>query len=103
MRKLFVVFLIILILFFIVPGVIDSYARVQPERPQRYTMHVVRPGDCFWNLSEAYMPKVDPRIGVRWIQEANGLEDEPGYVMQPGDRLNVPDEDGELAEPYGQD
>jgi len=103
MRKLIIVLLVILLLFFMVPAVVDSYARVEPEKPTRYTLHIVKPGDCFWKLAEAYMPKVDPRIGVRWIKEVNGLEDEPDYIMQPGDRLNVPCETGEMLEPYGQD
>lgn len=103
MRKFLILILVILLLIIIIPGVINSYARIEPEKPDRYTLHFVKPGDCFWKLAVNYMPKVDPRQGVRWIKEANGLGDEPEYIMQPGDCLNVPCDTGELDEPWGQD
>ena len=103
MRKFLSLVLIILLLVIIIPGVINTYARVDMDKPTRYTLHFVQPGDSFWKLAVVHMPKVDPRSGVRWIKEANGLENEPGYIMQPGDKINVPCETGELDEPWGQD
>ena len=70
----------------------------EPDMPDRYSLHQVRPGDTLWGISERYMPDVDPRIGVEWISEANGLET---AIIHPGDVLNVPCEDGVLTEPLG--
>lgn len=70
----------------------------EPEPPERYSLHLVRPGDTLWSISRQYMPEVDPRLGVEWISRANGLE---GAIIRPGDILNVPCETGELEEPLG--
>lgn len=70
----------------------------EPEMPDRYSLHLVRPGDTLWSISRQYMPEVDPRLGVEWISESNNLE---GAVIHPGDVLNVPCADGVLLEPLG--
>lgn len=70
----------------------------RPEPPERYSLHLVRPGDTLWGISRQYMPEVDPRLGVEWISRANGLQ---GAIIHPGDVLNVPDFDGPLMEPLG--
>ena len=103
MRKLLILILVILLLVVSIPAVCDSYARQIPEMPQRFTLYTVKQGDTLWGISEKYMPWVDNRIGIRWIRESNGLEGELDYVIQPGDRLNVPCETGEMDEPWGQD
>ena len=103
MRKFLTLFLIILLLIISIPAVCDSYARITPEMPQRFTLYTVKAGDTLWGISEKHMPWLDNRIGVRWIRESNGLEDELDYVIQPGDRLNVPCDTGTMDEPYGQD
>lgn len=69
-----------------------------PEQPGRYSLHQVRPGETLWGISERYMPDVDPRQGVEWIDETNGLK---SAVIRPGDILNVPDWEGPLIEPLG--
>lgn len=103
MRKLFTFAMAILLAVCIFSVFPSSYARIEPDKPDRYTLHTVKPGDTFWEIACRYLPGVDPRVAVQWIKEANGLEDEPEYVMQPGDRLNVPCRDGEMAEPWGQE
>lgn len=70
----------------------------EPEHPGRYSLHKVQPGDTLWAISKEYLPDVDPRIGVEWISEANGLET---AIIHPGDILNVPDPNGPLTEPLG--
>lgn len=70
----------------------------EPDMPDRYSLHLVRPGDTLWSISRQYMPDTDPRLGVEWISRANGLE---GAIIQPGDVLNVPDPNGVLLEPLG--
>ena len=70
----------------------------EPEPPERYSLHLVRSGDTLWDISEQYMPEVDPRLGVKWISRANGLR---GAIIHPGDVLSVPDSDGPLMEPLG--
>ena len=68
----------------------------EPEPPERYSLHVVQPGDTLWSISKKYMPEIDPRIGVEWVSRANRLQ---GTIIHPGDVLNVPDFDGPLMEP----
>lgn len=70
----------------------------EPEHPGRYSLHEVVAGETLWSISKKYLPGVDPRVGVEWISEANGLET---AVIHPGDILNVPDFDGPLMEPLG--
>lgn len=70
----------------------------EPEPPERYSLHLVQPGDTLWGISRQYMPEVDPRLGVEWIYRVNGLD---SAIIRPGDILNVPCETGELAEPLG--
>lgn len=101
MKKFVILFLVILFLVITIPTVIDSYARIEPQMPDRYTLHTVQAGETLWGISERYMPSVDNRVGVRWIREANGLE--PSEMIYPGDQLNVPDPSGEMDEPWGQD
>jgi competence protein ComGC len=101
MRKLLTLALVAILLVITSPTVIDSYARIEPQMPDRYTLHIVQAGDTLWDISERYMPGVDNRIGVRWIRESNGLE--PSEMIYPGDQLNVPDPSGEMDEPWGQD
>lgn len=68
----------------------------EPEMPDRYSLHLVRPGDTLWSISRQYMPDTDPRLGVEWISQVNGLD---GAIIRPGDILNVPDPNGVLLEP----
>ena len=84
-----------------ISNVAYSYTRNFPELPEKYSLHVVKKGDTLWEISGKYNPKVDRRIGVDWIKAANGLP--KGYILQPGDILNVPDEEGTMLEPMGQD
>ena len=70
----------------------------EPEHPGRYSLHEVQPGDTLWSISEKYLPEMDPRIGVEWISEANGLGT---AIIHPGDILNVPCPYGPLTEPLG--
>lgn len=72
--------------------------QAQPERPERYSFHLVQPGDTLWSIARQYMPETDPRVGVEWIKEVNRLED---AMIRPGDVLNVPCADGVLEEPLG--
>ena len=87
--------LVILLLAF---GWLLSVQAQEPEHPGRYSLHEVQPGDTLWSISKKYLPEMDPRIGVEWISEANGLET---AIIHPGDILNVPCEDGVLTEPLG--
>ena len=87
--------LVILLLAF---GWLLSVQAQEPEHPGRYSLHEVQPGDTLWSISKKYLPEMDPRIGVEWISEANGLET---AIIHPGDILNVPDFDGALMEPLG--
>ena len=103
MRKLLILILVILLVIISIPAVCDTYARMEPQMPQKFTLYVVQKGDTLWGISERFMPYLDNRIGVRWIRESNGLEDELDYVIQPGDCLNVPDPEGEMDGPWGQD
>ncbi len=70
----------------------------EPEPPERYSLHLVQPGDTLWSISRQYMPDTDPRLGVEWISRVNGLD---GAIIRPGDILNVPHESGPLEEPLG--
>lgn len=87
--------LIILLLAF---GYIITVQAQEPPHPERYSLHQVQPGESLWSISEKYLPGIDPRVGVQWICEANGLQ---GAIIYPGDVLNVPCFDGPLAEPLG--
>ena len=87
--------LIVLLLAFC--WIVAGQAR-EPEPPERYSLHLVQPGDTLWSISRQYMPDTDPRLGVEWISQANGLQ---GAIIRPGDILNVPHESGPLAEPLG--
>ena len=93
MRQIAILAIFILAFGFVLAGQIR-----EPEPPERYSLHLVRPGDTLWSISRQYMPEVDPRLGVEWISRVNGLD---GAIIQPGDILNVPCETGELAEPLG--
>ncbi|MHB1420742.1 MAG: hypothetical protein ACYCX4_14375 [Bacillota bacterium] len=70
-----------------------------PEQPQRFSLHVVRDGEKLGELSRKYMPEVEIRAGIGMIKHVNGMSDRD--TIQPGDLINVPDEDGELEEPLG--
>lgn len=94
----FLVITLLLVLLAVIVAAVEATA--SPERPDRYTLHQVEKGETLWGISRQYMPGVDPRLGVQWIREANHMP--RSYVLQPGDLVNVPDWDGEMAEPYGQ-
>ena len=47
---------------------------VSPEPPERYSLHLVQPGDSWWGISRQYMPDTDPELGVEWISRVNGLD-----------------------------
>jgi len=87
--------LIVLLLAF---GYIIAVQAQEPDHPGRYSLHKVQPGESLWSISEKYLPDIDPRTGIRWIMDANGLDD---VLIHPGDILNVPDYDGPLTEPLG--
>jgi LysM repeat protein len=91
----------IIFLSILISNIAYSYTRNFPRLPEKYSLHVVRKGDTLWKISEEYNPEVDTRIGIDWIRAANGLP--KGYVLQVGDVLNVPDEEGPMLEPLGQD
>jgi len=99
MRKLITIMLIILTICILSPAYIS--ANPEPVMPDRYTLYRVQPNDSLWAISGRFMPNIDNRRGVYWIKQCNGIPD--GYVIQPGDQLNIPDDDGEMAEPWGQD
>lgn len=96
MKQIAVLLVTILFCFFCGWVLVDQ-AR-GPEPPERYSVHLVQPGDTLWNISQQYMPEVDPRLGVKWISQVNGLQ---GTTIRPGDVLNVPDYDGPFMEPQG--
>ena len=51
-------------------------------------LHVVSSGESLWSVvSEHYPPSKDPRVIVEQVREANDLG---GYVIQPGDKLELP-------------
>lgn len=75
---------------------VDQTRELEP--PERYSLHLVQPGDTLWGISRQYIPEVDPRLGGEWISRANGLQ---GTIIHPGDVLNIPDFDGPLMEPLG--
>ncbi len=91
----------IIFLSILISNVRYSYSRNFPRFPEKYSVHVAKKGDTLWSIAKQYNPEIDPRIGVDWIKAANGLP--KGYVLQVGDVLNVPDVDGPLSEPIGQD
>lgn len=93
MKQIGLLVIVVILFGFVVVGQAQ-----EPEPPERYSLHLVRPGDTLWSISRQYMPDTDPRLGVEWISRANGLE---GAIIRPGDILNVPCETGELAEPLG--
>lgn len=95
--KRIAVFLVTILFCFFCGWVLIDWAR-GPEKPERYSTHLVQPGDTLWNISQQYMPEVDPRLGVEWISQVNGLH---GTTIHPGDVLNVPDYDGPFTEPQG--
>jgi len=71
-----------------IPTLAHTYARVNPKQPENFTQHLVKPGDTLWGISEKYIPDVDPRLGIEWIEGANEMPQ--GYILQPGDKLEVP-------------
>lgn len=44
---------------------------------------------CLEQHIEKYMPGIDARQGIEWIIEANSMP--RGYIIQPGDYLNIPE------------
>lgn len=90
-----IVLLLVLVMAF---GFVLGANANSPEMPGRYSLHQVRAGETLWGISEKYMPETDPRLGVEWISQVNGLG---GAIIHPGDILNVPDFDGPLLEPLG--
>jgi 3D (Asp-Asp-Asp) domain-containing protein len=94
-RLIFLVIALVIITLIVIPR---AQAILSPDQPDTYSLHRVKAGETLWGLSECYMPDIDPRVGVEWIDEINGFQ---GYVIQPGDIITVPDPDGELAEPLG--
>lgn len=102
MRKFFSMVLVIILLVFIVPGIVDSYAeRQHPVKPDRWTLYTVQKGDCIWKIADKFLPNVPYWVAVQWILEDNGMN--KAEIIYPGDRLNIPCENGEMTEPYGQD
>lgn len=94
MKKLCVMLLMTAILF----GALfeeGSYARVQPEMPERYSLYTVKKGNTLWGISRKYLPKTDPRIVIARIRELNKISQD--YVIKPGDKLYVPDFNGSLT------
>lgn len=89
---------VLLVALFLVFGYVITVQAQVPEHPERYSLHEVVAGDTLWSISQEYLPDTDPRLGVEWISEANGLET---AIIHPGDVLNVPDFDGPLMEPLG--
>jgi len=99
MSKFLAYALIILMFLFLAPAVCNTFAK-EPEPPTRYTLHTVIQGETLWAIAEKAYPNMDTRLGVHWIKMANCLT---SCVIHEGDQMNIPDEDGPLTEPYGQD
>lgn len=99
MRRKFLIITLLIMFVAVLVAAKEIEATASPERPDRYTLHEVQKGETLWGISKQYMPGVDPRLGVQWIREANHMPRD--YVIQPGDLLNVPCDDGELVEPLG--
>jgi hypothetical protein len=97
-KKFIICVLTILALLFLV---FPAYSRNIPPQPTKYSYHVVKPGDTLSEIAQQYNPDIDWRTVVEWIDEANGLPE--GYILQPGDVLNIPNPNGEYTEPLGQD
>lgn len=97
-KKFIICVLTILALLFLV---FPAYSRNIPPMPQKYTYHTVQQGDTLSEIALHYNPGVDWRTVVEWIDEANGLPE--GYILQPGDVLNIPNPNGEHNEMLGQD
>lgn len=97
MRKLIVLIMLIISLAVNFPGTTRAYARVIPEMPERYSVHMVRKGNTLWGISLKYMPGVNPVQGVKWICQVNRIP--WNHVIHPGDNLIVPDYDGPLKKP----
>lgn len=93
MKNIAMLVIVLLVFGFVIVG-----QTREPDMPDRYSLHQVRPGDTLWGISERYLPDVDPRIGVEWISEANELDT---AIIHPGDILNVPCPNGPLTEPLG--
>ena len=72
----------------------QSYARIFPKQPNNFTQHTVKPNEALWGISQTYLPGIDPRQGIAWIEEVNELP--RGYILQPGDELEVPTYEGGL-------
>ncbi|MDD2497845.1 MAG: LysM peptidoglycan-binding domain-containing protein, partial [Desulfitobacteriaceae bacterium] len=94
MKKLCVMLLMTAILFGAIFGE-GSYARVEPEMPERYSLYTVKKGNTLWGISRKYLPKTDPRIVIERIRELNKISQD--YVIKPGDKLYVPDFNGSLT------
>lgn len=90
--------LLIIVVMIVSFGFVVSFSYQLPEKPDRYSLHCVRTGDTLWGISKMYLPELDPRVGIEWISEANGLN---GAIIRPGDILNIPDWNGNLPEPLG--
>lgn len=101
MRKLIILLLVVIAVIYLFPGIVESNSWAYPDRPERYSRYLVEEGDTLSEISVRFMPEADWRIAVNWIREANGLP--KNYILQPGDEINVPDADGPLTEPFGQD
>lgn len=94
MKKVLIITLLATTLAF--PALIQSS---DTGHPGRYSLHLIQPGDTLSDLNNQYIPSVNLQQGIKWIQEANWLQED--YIPQPGDILNIPDPNGPLSEPLG--
>ncbi len=91
------VFLTIVVVVLVALYAYPATARLEPEKPQRYSLYVVQPGDTLQSIAGKVLP--DSKDAIKVLENLNGLE--PGQELNPGDILTVPDPEGELSEPIG--
>jgi 3D (Asp-Asp-Asp) domain-containing protein len=96
MKKIFI--LGMTFLFILVPAGLSSYARAIPEMPENYSVYLIKKGDTLWEISQRYLPDVNPVTGVKWISKANQMHEND--IIKPGYLLNVPDYNGRLSRSY---
>ena len=96
-KKIYFFTLAIFALVYVFPA-IASNMHEKAVIPEKFILHVVKPGDTIWDLSIKHLSNIDPRRGVAEIKAVNALG---SHVIQPGDILSIPSIEGTLSEPLG--